>query len=145
MTSRRVEVVSERRIPQPIETVFARYTDHAGWTAWAGLGRVELVQEGKSERDGEGAVRAFALAPGLREAITRFEPPTLMRYSVIAGGYPLDDHEGEVRFEPDGSGTRVIWRVAFRSRLPGTLGLLRAGLAWLFPRLLRRFEQHLQG
>ena len=41
------EVVTiERRFDHPIETVFRSYTDHEGWTKWAGFGRVYLVREG---------------------------------------------------------------------------------------------------
>jgi len=97
---------------------------------------VWLAAEGTHERNGVGCVRAFSLAPGLREQVIRFEPPQRMEYRVIAGAFPLADHHGEVVFEPDGAGTRVIWRVTFRSRIPLTGGLIRRGLTILFNRVL---------
>src|SRR5262249_16665229 len=90
------------------------------------------------DRNGVGAVRAFLLAPGLREEVTRFEPPERMEYRVTQGAYPLTDHHGEVLFTPDGGGTRVTWTVTFRSKLPPVGGLAAAGLTLLFKRILSR-------
>jgi len=135
----------ERLIPHPIEVVFARYVDHAGWTDWAGLGRVRLVREGSPNRDGVGAVRAFALSPGLREEVTRLEAPRRMEYRVTQGAYPLTDHHGEVLFASEGAGTRVTWRVSFRSRLPLLGRPLQRGLGWLFRRMLASLARDLDG
>lgn len=136
-------VFVERSFDQPIERVFQRYTDHEGWTSWAGLGAVRLVREGTPERTGVGSVRAFQLTPGLREEVTRFEPPRRMEYRVVAGPIPLRDHLGEVMFEREGQGTRVTWRVSFRPAIPGTGALLRVGLGLLFRRVLGRLAASL--
>jgi uncharacterized protein YndB with AHSA1/START domain len=138
---RRVEV--ERLIPHPLEKVFARYTDHVGWSGWAGLGRVSLVREGTPERDGKGCVRAFSTAPGLREEVTLFEPPRRMEYRIVRGPVPMADHRGEVCFVPEGSGTRVTWRVTFRSRVPGLGFVIERGLGVLFGRILAAFARDL--
>ncbi len=131
---RNVEV--QRLFNHPIERVWARYTDHVGWSEWAGMGAVRLEREGAPERDGVGSVRAFAASPGLREEVTVFEPPRHMEYRVIRGAFPLADHHGDVRFEADGSGTRVIWRVSFRSRIPGLGWPVERALTVLFRRML---------
>jgi uncharacterized protein YndB with AHSA1/START domain len=136
-------VTVERLINHPIDEVFRRYTDHQGWSRWAGFGPVWLAQEGAPHRDGTGCVRAFKLVPGLREEVTGFEPPARMDYRVVNGAYPLTDHHGEVLFTPEGQGTRITWRVSFRSKIPGIGGALRGGLTLLFRRLLVRFERHL--
>jgi hypothetical protein len=132
-----------RSFSQPIEVVFRRYTDHSSWGEWAGLGRVWLASEGTGERNGIGCVRGFSLSPGLREQVIVFEPPRRMEYRVIAGAFPLTDHHGEVDFDPDGAGTRVIWRVSFRSRIPLTGGLVRRGLTMLFNRILANLARDL--
>lgn len=138
------EVVTiERRFDHPIETVFRSYTDHEGWTKWAGFGRVYLVREGSPERNGVGSVRAFSLAPGLREEVTLFEPPTRMEYKVTQGAFPLTDHLGEVMLEPDGQGTRMVWRVSFRSKIPGAAWVIGRGLRKVFGRVLRGLDRHL--
>jgi uncharacterized protein YndB with AHSA1/START domain len=130
---RRVEV--ERYFSHPVERVFRRYTDHAGWTDWAGLGTVRLTREGSPDRNGVGAVRAFSTAPGLREEVVRFEPPTRMEYRVI-GGVPIKDHHGEVLFASEGSGTRLTWRVTFRPAIPGLGWPTERLLTVLFRRML---------
>jgi uncharacterized protein YndB with AHSA1/START domain len=136
---RRVEV--DRLFPHPVDRVFRRYADHAGWSDWAGLGRVWLTREGAPDRDGVGAVRAFASTPGLREEVTVFEPPPAggaarMEYRVVAGPVPMKDHRGEVVFTPEGAGTRLTWRVSFRSTIPGLGWVIERGLGVLFPRML---------
>ncbi len=130
-------------IDHPIEEVFRHYTDHVGWSDWAGLGPVRLTREGSPERNGVGCVRAFARAGGLREEVTAFEPPHSMRYRISAGGFPLADHRGEVLFASEGRGTRVTWRVSFRSRIPLTGWALKRGISLIFGRILDGFARHL--
>jgi len=143
--ARKHVVTVERLIDHPIEEVFRHYTDHAGWSSWVGLGKVRLVQEGSPHRDGVGAVRAFSAAPGLREEVTLFEPPQRMEYRVTRGAYPITDHHGEVLFTPDRKGTRVLWRVSFRSKLPGIGWALRGGIALVFRGILARLARELDG
>jgi len=137
----RVEI--ERVVEAPPEVAFARYTDHAGWTAWAGVGPVRLVQTGSPQRDGVGSVRAFA--PGLREEVTEFVPPSRMRYRIVRGGFPMKNHRGEVRFEPHARGTRVVWRVEFDSRVPGLGRPVAVFARLLFSRILQRFGRSTGG
>lgn len=139
-----VQVVARRVFRQPVSTVFARFTDNEGWSDWAGLGRVRLVRTGSPERDGVGAVRAFAVSPGLREEIVELERDVRQVYRVTAGALPLRHHRGEVRFEPEGAGTRVTWTVTFDT-LPGLGRVLRVGLRLLFWRILRALARDLDG
>jgi uncharacterized protein YndB with AHSA1/START domain len=145
----RVEV--ERFFPHPVDRVFRRYADHAGWTAWAGLGRVYPTREGYPDRDGVGAVRAFALVPGLREEVVRFDPPqdgdspARMDYRVLDGPVPIRDHHGEVTFLPEGGGTRIAWRITFRSAIPGLGWVLEHGLSLIFQRILGGLGRDLDG
>jgi uncharacterized protein YndB with AHSA1/START domain len=135
---------AERLIDQPADVVFARYTDHAGWSGWAGLGPVRLLQEGAGDRNGVGAVRGFALAPGLREQVTRFEPSRRLEYKICAGGFPIADHRGEVVFTPDGERTLVAWSAGFRSKIPGVGGLMERGISAMFRSVLVRLAQDLR-
>jgi uncharacterized protein YndB with AHSA1/START domain len=137
----RVEV--QRVVDHPIETVFRRYTDHAGWSEWAGMGRVRLARKGSPDENGVGSVRAFSASPGLREEVTCFEPPTRMEYRVIQGAFPLADHHGEVIFAPEGKGTRVTWTVSFRSKIPGLGWVVERALTVLFRRILAGFARDL--
>ena len=143
----RIEV--ERTFPHSVERVFRRYTDHVGWSDWAGLGKVRLVHGGSPDRNGVGAVRAFAVAPGLREEVVRFDPPAddrasaRMDYRVVAGPIPMKDHLGEVTFVPEGEGTRLTWRVSFSKTLPGLGGAVERALTMLFRRMLAGFARDL--
>jgi len=135
----RVEV--ERIIAAPPERVFARYTDHAGWSEWAGAGKVSLARQGSPDRNGVGCVRAFESAMGLQEEVIEFDPPTHMAYRVVRGGFPIKSHRGDVRFEPHERGTRVVWSVEFGSRIPFSEGLLARFLRRVFGVMLERFER----
>jgi uncharacterized protein YndB with AHSA1/START domain len=131
----------ERVIEAPPAAVFERYTDHAGWSRWAGIGKVLLAREGSTARNGVGAVRAFASAPGLKEEVVSFEPPTRMTYRVISGGFPIKEHFGEVEFEPHPRGTKVVWTCSFDSRVPFTAGAMARFIEKMFAKLLVRFEE----
>jgi uncharacterized protein YndB with AHSA1/START domain len=135
----RVEV--ERVIGASPEVVFARYTDHAGWSDWAGAGKVSLAREGAPDRNGVGCVRSFDSALGLQEEVVEFDPPTHMAYRIVRGGFPIREHRGEVRFEKHPRGTRLVWSVEFRSRIPLTERALARFLSVVFRLFLRRFER----
>ncbi len=137
--------------PHPIARVFRRYTDHEGWSDWAGTGRVRLVREGAPDRNGVGAVRAFSFPPSLREEVTAFEPPPAaggggrMEYRIIQGGGPVRHHHGEVGFTPQGEGTLLVWRISFASPIPGAGALLEVAFGALFRRMLRGLARDLDG
>lgn len=135
----RVEVL--KRFDAPPERVFAVYCDHAGWSRWAGIQRSWLEREGDTERDGAGAVRGLATG-GIAafEEVLEYEFPKRMTYRVIRGGLPMRDHLGEVLFERDGEGTRVLWRCQFESRVPGLGPVMR----WFVTRVFRRALQGLE-
>ena len=108
-------VAVERIFEAPVDRVFARYCDHAGWSDWAGAGRVRLVREGRDERDGVGAVRAFG--PGIQEEVTVYEPPSHLRLETeFEKG---NKGRREVWLTPEGSGTRL--RLEQEYSLPGGL------------------------
>jgi uncharacterized protein YndB with AHSA1/START domain len=126
-----------RRFAAPPQAVWDVYTDHAGWRDWAGIGPSELVREGSPQRNGVGAVRALGSRPARAlEEVLEFEPPKRMTYRLVGGVPLLRDHLGEVRFEPDGDGTRVVWRCRFESRIPGLGGVLRGFVTRMFRRAL---------
>lgn len=125
-----MQIEVTQAIAAPPEKVFAFYTDHVGWERWAGVREVVLRQTGDPPPNGLGAIRVIrARGMAIEEEITAFEPPHRMGYRLVAGA-PVRDHAGEVRFEPDGAGTRVTWTVRFRPLVPGT--------GWLVRRMLER-------
>lgn len=115
----------------PPERVFALLADGAGWSRWAGpmVVRSWWAREGEPAPGGVGAVRALGLGRiGSREEIVAYDPPRHLAY-VLLSGLPVRSYRAEVRLEPAGAGTRIVWRGAFAPRLPGTAGLLRRFLA----------------
>jgi uncharacterized protein YndB with AHSA1/START domain len=137
-----VEVV--RRFAAPPRAVWEVYTDHAGWAKWAGIGRARLEKEGQPERNGTGAVRCLGSPPfAAHEEILDFEPPRRMTYRVVKSLLPMRDHLGEVRFEPDGDGTRVVWTCRFAAPpLPGAGPLMRRMITKVFRDALEGLARH---
>jgi uncharacterized protein YndB with AHSA1/START domain len=134
------QVEVTHRYDAPPQAVWDVYTDHARWSEWAGTPGARLLREGSPDPNGTGAVRAFV--GGLREEVLEFEPPKRMTYTVTAGLFPIEQHLGEVLLEPDGTGTRVVWRCRFESRIPGLGGLLRRFVTSSFTRALAGLERH---
>jgi len=130
----------------PVQAVWDRYTDHAGWTDWAGLGTARLTREGVPAPNGVGCVRAFSRAgiTAVHEEVTGFDPPRRMAYRIVKGGGPIKHHQGEVVFEPQADGTLLTWRVQFRAGIPGLGGILRATIEGMFRRALARLDDHLR-
>jgi uncharacterized protein YndB with AHSA1/START domain len=127
------EVEVRRHFAAPRERVFEAYTDHARWNEWAGFSKSWLEVEGSPNRNGTGAVRGFGQGPvTVFEEVLDFEPPKRMTYRVVRGGLPMRNHLGEVTFEPEGDGTRVVWRCRFDSKIPGLGGAMRFLVKRLF-------------
>ena len=126
-----------RRIAGKPQDVFDTYTDHVGWAEWGGIGRARIEREGDPAPNGTGCIRVLGPGPlAAREEILSFEPPKRMTYRILGGGLPIRDHFGEVDFEPDGDGTRILWRCRFESKLPGAGALFRVLVARLFRNVL---------
>jgi uncharacterized protein YndB with AHSA1/START domain len=130
-------------VPAPPDRVFALYTDHVGWERWAGVKEVVLRQQGDPAPNGLGAIRVIrAGGMAIEEEITGFDAPRRLDYRLVAGA-PVRDHQGSVRFEPDGAGTRVTWNVRFRPLVPGTGWLLRRVLDRSLRDVLDRLQKKL--
>jgi uncharacterized protein YndB with AHSA1/START domain len=120
-----IQIKLARQIAAPPEAVFEVLADHRGMVNWSMAREVVLRHEGDPPPNGVGAVRVIrAGGIAVEEEVTAFEPPKRMEYRVVAG-FPIRDHRGEVRLEPVGDGTRLVWEVQCRPRFPGTGWLLR--------------------
>lgn len=113
------------RIAAPRERVFDVLADHEGMVLWTQAREVVLRHPGDPPPNGVGAVRVIrARGFAVEEEILAYERPKRMAYRISAG-VPVRDHHAEIVLEPDGAGTRVLWSVRFRPRVPGTGWLLR--------------------
>jgi uncharacterized protein YndB with AHSA1/START domain len=133
----------ERHFDAPPEDVWKVYTDHAGWSAWAGFTKSWLEVEGEPDRNGSGAVRAFGSAGVTAyEEILEFDPPKRMTYHVLRGGLPMKNHYGEVVLSPEDGGTRLTWRCRFDSKVPGLGGLMKLIVTRVFRTALAGLATH---
>jgi uncharacterized protein YndB with AHSA1/START domain len=133
-----MEIEVSAVIPASPSRTFEVYTDHEGWMRWAGVKEVVLRQQGHPAPNGLGAIRVIRQAGmAIEEEITGFEPGKRITYRVVAGA-PVRDHSGEVRFDPDGAGTRVTWKVRCRPLIPGTGWLVKRALEGAFRDILAR-------
>ena len=131
-------VRAERRYPASPQAVWDVYTDHAGWKEWAGMPSSVVTRPGAPDPNGSGCIRQLGAGPSQAlEEVLDFEPPKRMTYRVVGGPMPIRDHLGEVLFEPDGDGTRIVWTCRFESTVPGLGWPLRLGITAFFRMALR--------
>ena len=136
------EIVVEHRFTAAMDVVWEKVSDHRGMRRWLVPGMsVRLQREGDPAPIGIGAVRVIEGA-GVRavEEVVEFDPPNRMVY-VVLSGFPIKEHRGEIRLEPEGGTTRLVWTVGFDPRYPGTGGILRWIVRGVFSRGLRRLEE----
>ena len=104
-------------IAAPTTVVWNVVSDHEGVPNWGPPLSVRIVEDGKPERNGLGAVRAvqFPRAPLVHERITLFEPERTYEYKIFKGFPGLVDHLGKLTVEDAGSGkTRLRWDIDFQ-------------------------------
>ena len=101
----------ERLINKPIEVVFDFLADHENYKNFPGVDKSELIEHGKQEKNGEGALRKVVIAgTTLEERITAFERPNKLHYLIeTSSPLPFKHDLGEVQLLEEGSSTRVIW------------------------------------
>jgi uncharacterized protein YndB with AHSA1/START domain len=139
-----IEVSVSRLIVAPRDRVWSLYTDWAGWTDWARLGRVRLAETGRDDPNGVGAVRAIDnFGFEVHEEIVAFDAPDLVRYTVIGDNLPMRDHLGQVTFLERGAATRVTWSCRLQPSIPGTGPAMRRVVQGVFWSVLRQLDARL--
>ncbi len=106
--------------PLPPGRVFAHLAEHEHLGPLFGA-KIRRVKDGDDgHRNGVGSVRELKVAPfaPFEETVTEFVPDELIRYRITRGS-PLRDHEGWMRFTPEGTGTHVHYEITFRGAVPG--------------------------
>jgi len=101
----------EQIVEKDIETVFNAITDHENYKNFPGIDKSILLEEGTSERNGEGAFRRITAGFfELEERITCFERPSKMYYHIeSAKPIPMRHDKGEIILTSVGDKTRVLW------------------------------------
>ena len=112
-----IDFTIERTVAAPVETVFARLTDHRAYASMTPMRQSVLETEGEPAPNGVGAVRRLSLVgPPLRERVTAYDEPAHFAYTLLSG-LPVREHVGDVRLEPTGAGTRLVYRVTSHAKL----------------------------
>jgi len=120
-------------IDASIEDVFERLSDHGAYGRFPNVPAARLTQEGKTDKNGEGAVRevtlkAFGFLPiEFVEEIPVYQRPHVFEYRVKSARYKLGffkldagiiHHLGRVSFSEKNGKTRVHWVSKFEMTWP---------------------------
>lgn len=94
-----------------IDLVFEAIADHARYDRFPGVSKSVLIEEGKDEKNGTGALRVIGAGRlELTERITRFERPSRMDYRIEKSSpFRVQHTKGDIVLKPEGDQTRVIW------------------------------------
>ena len=106
-------------IDAPIEQVWELFADYEGYTDIKEVSSAKLLQEGRDERAGVGAVREARLQ-GIKfvEDIVIFEPPNCLEYRVKKCTMPIRHEIGRMEFTPSNDGTDLHWTSRFEFPVP---------------------------
>lgn len=133
------------RSAAPPERVYDLIADATAWPTWA----TPTVTEGSWERlgdpppDGVGAIRRVGRRPVFgREEILVADRPAHHAYLLLGWPNPVRNYRADVRFEPDGDGTRITWRGEFDPIVPGTGALLARVYRAFIAGLARKLAEH---
>jgi hypothetical protein len=101
----------ERVVKKHINDVFDILVAHEDYGQLPGVKSARLLECGKEERNGEGALREVDLGVIVfQERITHFERPYQMDYRIESSKYlPVRHDLGEIRLCEEGEFTRVVW------------------------------------
>ncbi|WP_341582497.1 LamG-like jellyroll fold domain-containing protein [Marinobacter metalliresistant] len=101
----------ERVLAKDIDTIFEALSDHARYDRFPGVDKSLLVEEGKDEKNGTGALRIIGAGRlELTERITQFARPSRMDYRIERSSpFSVQHTKGEVVLQPEGERTRVTW------------------------------------
>jgi len=126
MVKQRASYEVTARSAAPPQQVFDLLADAPSWRRWAGPMVMQSwwEREGSPAPGGVGAIRRLGLCGvSSREEIVVYDPPRHHGYTLLSG--VVRDYRADVRLEPDGSGTRIVWSGSFTPTWFGSGPLIR--------------------
>jgi hypothetical protein len=124
----------------PIERAWDLFSDYDGYTRLKGIGKAKLLEEGRDERNGVGAVRMVrALGITFVEDIVTFDAPHRLEYRVKKSTVPIQHEIGTMDFTTCGTATDVHWVSRFDLNIPLIGGILAAILCRVFNAVFQDF------
>ncbi|WP_404369101.1 SRPBCC family protein [Marinobacter sp.] len=111
------------------ERAFALFADHERFGKLLGVPVKRITDSEQADPNGLGSVRRIGIGPiGLEETIIRFEPDSVIEYTVT-GMSPLRNHLGRIRFsDANGDQTRISYTISFEDIVPFTGKLVQKAL-----------------
>ena len=141
-------ITVQHTIKAPPEKIFDILADHANYKQFPGVTASRLLQPGKRDKNGIGAVRQIEVGRArFVELITRYKRPTRLDYRIVKSFPPVKHEGGSITLETVPEGTRVTWTSSIELKLP-LVGrvltpLLTAQLSKGFLRTLQAVERKL--
>jgi uncharacterized protein YndB with AHSA1/START domain len=122
-------VTVEHDCTLPPERVFAHLAEHENLEPLFGAKITRLNDGTDGTRNGVGSRRRLKMGPlpAFEETVTEVVPDQLIRYRITKGS-PLRDHEGVMRFSPNGTGTHLHYEITFNGFAPGVAPVVAAML-----------------
>lgn len=112
-------ITVKRVVKAPIDKVFDLLADHANYKNFPGIKNSVLVREGKSEKNGVGALREItAMGAWFQEEITHYDRPRRLDYQIVKARPPMDHEGGSVRLAPHAEGCEVTWTTKVHIAIP---------------------------
>ncbi|NNM10427.1 MAG: SRPBCC family protein [Pseudomonadales bacterium] len=110
------DIKIERIISAPIDKVFDAISDHESYSNYNGITLAQVVETGKLEKNGEGALRQMGGSSiELFERITKFQRPSTMHYRIERSKpFKIEHLKGEIRLFEQGEKTKVVWESSGR-------------------------------
>ena len=106
-------------IHAPVERVWELFSDYEGYTILKGVSKAKLLEEGRGEKNGVGAVRMVqVLGVTFVEDIVTFDPPHRLEYRVKKSTIPIQHEIGTMDLTTCGTATDVHWVSRFEMRIP---------------------------
>jgi uncharacterized protein YndB with AHSA1/START domain len=122
-------VIVDHDFALPPDRVFTYLAEHEHLEPLFGA-KIKRLRDGTDgTRNGVGSVRQLKVGPlpVFEETVTEVVPNELIRYRITKGS-PLRDHEGVMRFSPQGEGTHLHYEISFNAVVPGLDRVIAAGL-----------------
>ena len=132
------KIVLNQEFQKPIDEVFDALADHNRLGQIFGV-PVKRIKDGTDTPNGVGSIRRIGPWPiGTQETVTALKPNEKIDYRISRFGGPMRKHRGNLSFEGDEKGCRLVWTIEFDA-LPGLGGLVKQTLAKGLGRGLKRF------
>lgn len=132
-------------INAPAGRVWEILADYEGWTFFKEISKAELLQPGKAEKAGVGAVRKLRLN-GLTfvEEVTAFEPPKYMEYVVRRSTIPGQRETARNELSMNGGVTELRWSGQLELAIPVIGKIMEPVLKAMTARTFKSFVEQVK-